>query len=92
MLKRDLEFLVDEMGATEEEWEERFQDGDLYVYPNCWTYTDFAVAYCEETSLLQEVPAWISMYIDYEKMGRDILILENAVWDKKTGKVYLYYG
>lgn len=92
MLKRDLEFLVDEMGSTEEEWLERFQDGELYIYTNCWTFADFGIAYCDDNCLLDNIPAWISMYIDYEKMGRDILISENAVWDKNSGKVYLYYG
>ena len=47
---------------------------DCVVYSNCTDMTDVAMAYAEETGLLDNIPENLRCYFDFEAFGRDMNI------------------
>lgn len=45
---------------------------NMYMYDDCKDMEDVARAYCEETSLLDNVPEDLKDYFDFEAYGRDM--------------------
>lgn len=46
--------------------------GDVQVYSGCYSMTDVAYEYIDETDMFHGVPDYISNYFDYESFGRDL--------------------
>lgn len=50
-----------------------YDDGEITIYRN-YSAEQFAEEYVEETGMLDEVPKSLQPYIDYESLGRDMVI------------------
>lgn len=48
------------------------EDGDYRVWSDCYSMTDVAYEYVEETGMLDKVPEALERYFDYEAFGRDL--------------------
>lgn len=55
---------------------------DCMVYSECHDMTDVAMAYAEETGLLNSIPENLRFYFDYEAYGRDMGIEGNFYFAK----------
>ena len=48
------------------------ENGNYIIYADCNSMTDLAYRYVEDAGLLENIPANVSDYFDYEKYGREM--------------------
>lgn len=79
-----------EYGNDLEEALEKLENGDYIVWGGCTDMTDVAMAYAEETGLLDSIPESLQYYFDYEAFGRDMDLEGKFVFTDSGNCVQLF--
>lgn len=61
-------------GYATDEALKKVQDGDYMYYSGCYSMTEVAEMYADETGLLSNIPDELRYYFDFEAYGRDMEI------------------
>lgn len=59
-------------GLDTDEALQKVKDYEYRMYDGCYSMTDVAEMYCEETGVLDKMPDDLRMYFDFEAFGRDM--------------------